>query len=968
MATTSRLTELSETSEVIGIIPTSKETPNSVVDSTIKAASLLAAGKAAATGAISAQVAALTEGVMKTMLFTKLKATITVVLVLGFVAAMTTVLTCRTTAGQQEKPAVAEKQDFVGGETPPPKTEARPAAGGTKWDAPVPDAWSGPVNGLCGRLRIIFAEEHIPASNRGGVITAEQTLVWLDSQVELKNDSAKPLAVPNHFLLEAKVFDAAGKEIKDRQPLPSSAAIIPLAWRKVPVGGSLSGYVSLPAYLSRNGSVVPLESYRSRAKGDGTVPLFLGEREWLLKPGRYRAKATLTVEKAKSSPSDAWSGRLELPPVEFTVTPEQVGLPSPGSRQGAQAAKGLELTLSADKTETRMQPDGKNAVPVNLKLTFTNNTDRPIKLDAYVLQWRMGFRCDGPTADSVKRNVEYIRRPANFLPTPVAEESPVLQPGKSWSPEWTRSFPGGIADGFDKGFDYALRTPGTYKLRVTLYENLIAGDEPQAKRTVCLESNELELTVREKDDGKVREKKEASPSPDNGQPSKTTTGLKEGVWIFQGPRNILGVASDTFVTLEKKQANWLISYRHIQHFSVNDNKPPQETVVGPYEITVAGPALEYQGPDGVEKITYRFDGDSLVMPAVVRLDERTWMMQTTSALYDPAKKAKTTRSEKYVWRCQSDPTKIDQGEAEFPPFGKQEGGSKGQYTYIFSQEKDKAGRTISLLRFLNASKDMKDATESCRLTWDAEGAIQIEARSLPPDWHQRKYSPKEPARLKVKEECLRDELIQRMKEDQDCRALTWKLLSNRNDTDLQDVDWDALVKDHDPDPESDAQMKAALEKGGKTKWSDATLAAWKKETRIDRANTARMKEIIERFGWPGKSLVGTEAADAAWLLVQHADLDRPFQKRCLGLIDKAVKDGEAEAKHFAYLTDRVLIAEEKKQLYGTQLVEENGKLKPKPIEDEPNVDKRRQEGGLEPLADYLRLAQQFYFPHSTSMP
>src|SRR5207237_9646502 len=39
--------------------------PNSVVDSTINAASLLAAGKAAAPGAISVKVTALTEGVMK---------------------------------------------------------------------------------------------------------------------------------------------------------------------------------------------------------------------------------------------------------------------------------------------------------------------------------------------------------------------------------------------------------------------------------------------------------------------------------------------------------------------------------------------------------------------------------------------------------------------------------------------------------------------------------------------------------------------------------------------------------------------------------------------------------------------------------------------------------------------------------------------------------------------------------------
>ena len=47
--------------------------PTSVVSSTIKAASLFAAGQAAATGAISVKVAALTEGVLKTMLLTKLK-------------------------------------------------------------------------------------------------------------------------------------------------------------------------------------------------------------------------------------------------------------------------------------------------------------------------------------------------------------------------------------------------------------------------------------------------------------------------------------------------------------------------------------------------------------------------------------------------------------------------------------------------------------------------------------------------------------------------------------------------------------------------------------------------------------------------------------------------------------------------------------------------------------------------------
>jgi RNA polymerase sigma factor (sigma-70 family) len=60
----------------------SASVPPTVVLSTIKTASLFAAGRAAATGAISFEVAALTEGVLKTMFMTKLK-TASVVLALA---------------------------------------------------------------------------------------------------------------------------------------------------------------------------------------------------------------------------------------------------------------------------------------------------------------------------------------------------------------------------------------------------------------------------------------------------------------------------------------------------------------------------------------------------------------------------------------------------------------------------------------------------------------------------------------------------------------------------------------------------------------------------------------------------------------------------------------------------------------------------------------------------------------------
>jgi Family of unknown function (DUF6624) len=59
------------------------------------------------------------------------------------------------------------------------------------------------------------------------------------------------------------------------------------------------------------------------------------------------------------------------------------------------------------------------------------------------------------------------------------------------------------------------------------------------------------------------------------------------------------------------------------------------------------------------------------------------------------------------------------------------------------------------------------------------------------------------------------------------------------------------------------------------------------------------------------------------------------------------------------MTDRLLILrEKKKQLYGTQLVSKDGKLAPEPIEDEANVDKRRKELGMPPLANYLKMVNE----------
>ena len=127
---------------------------------------------------------------------------------------------------------------------------------------------------------------------------------------------------------------------------------------------------------------------------------------------------------------------------------------------------------------------------------------------------------------------------------------------------------------------------------------------------------------------------------------------------------------------------------------------------------------------------------------------------------------------------------------------------------------------------------------------------------------------------------------------------------------------------------------------------------------VHEKNALRLEEIIARIGWPTERLVGGRAAQAAWLIAQHAIAHPQFQRSCLELLAAAACDQLVPAWQPAMLEDRIRMFEGRPQLYGTQLEpDQHGNLRPYAIEDPEGVGERRRAVGLEPLAEILARAK-----------
>jgi hypothetical protein len=143
----------------------------------------------------------------------------------------------------------------------------------------------------------------------------------------------------------------------------------------------------------------------------------------------------------------------------------------------------------------------------------------------------------------------------------------------------------------------------------------------------------------------------------------------------------------------------------------------------------------------------------------------------------------------------------------------------------------------------------------------------------------------------------------------------------------------------------------------------AMRAMWEKMQIIDPANQLRLDEIVKKHGWPEAKDVGTKAVIGAFIVVQHSP--REMMKRYAQMVQKAMERGDLSKDSFARFDDRLRMKYDQSQRYGTQVnTDANGIRTLWQIEDEANVDKRRAEVGLEPLAEYAKRNSIPYIPYA----
>ncbi|MET2984384.1 DUF6624 domain-containing protein [Aureibaculum conchae] len=119
-------------------------------------------------------------------------------------------------------------------------------------------------------------------------------------------------------------------------------------------------------------------------------------------------------------------------------------------------------------------------------------------------------------------------------------------------------------------------------------------------------------------------------------------------------------------------------------------------------------------------------------------------------------------------------------------------------------------------------------------------------------------------------------------------------------------------------------------------------------------NERKIKEILDKYGWPSKEMAGLQGNLTISNVIQHSDNE--IRIHYLPMMRAAVKDKKLEPHFLVRAEDRIATERGDLQIYGGQMkyYPETKSFNVWPVLDPKNVDKRRAKIGLEPIAKFLK--------------
>lgn len=119
-------------------------------------------------------------------------------------------------------------------------------------------------------------------------------------------------------------------------------------------------------------------------------------------------------------------------------------------------------------------------------------------------------------------------------------------------------------------------------------------------------------------------------------------------------------------------------------------------------------------------------------------------------------------------------------------------------------------------------------------------------------------------------------------------------------------------------------------------------------------NIQKIKAILENNNWPSPEMIGPRGNLTICNVLQHAD--QKTRESFLPLMRQAVLENKLEASFLVRAEDRIRTDKGELQLYGGQMkyYSDTKTFNVWPVYDPLNIDKRRSEIGLEPIAEHLK--------------